>query len=127
MTLYTFLKNHKDIDELTVWDTDYDVEFYMYRDSVVTPSDDWDRCMQILAKKLIVKQENWSAGGVVVNLTAMIKRHISQLEYLFRFPYDADKEDKVEYIVCNINHIVAGNVSEKWMKDFVQCFETVKK
>ena len=126
MTLYTFLKNHADIEELTVWDTDYDIEFYMYRDSVVTPRDDWDRCMQILAKKLIVKKENWSASGVVVNLTSMVKRHLSQLEDLFRFPYDADKADKVEYIVCNINFIVAGNVSEKWMKDFVRCFETVK-
>ena len=26
MTLYDFMSQHKDIDELTVWDKDYDIE-----------------------------------------------------------------------------------------------------
>lgn len=113
MTLYEFVRRHPDIDELTVWDKDYDIEFYMYYD-MVKPTNKWDSYMAAFAKKLTVVQEKWGSG-VVVNLTKVIRKNMraGTIEHLF-----GDGVDE-EYIICNMPSILAGNVSEAWLGKFV--------
>ena len=111
MTLYEFILKHQDIDELTVWDKDYDMEIYFYPDCV-NPADEWDKAMCEIAKKLTIVTENWGKG-VTVNLSDVIERNLNNgaFENLFIW-------NDVDSIMADIENVFAGYVSEKWMIDF---------
>lgn len=109
MTLYEYLEQTTDW-EVTVWDRDYDIETYFYK---TDGKDKWDKAMNDLAKLLTISR--FSKDGLVVNLAEVIEKKIPQLK----------KTDL--FIKCNINAIMdcidsvlAGNVSENWLEEFVK-------
>lgn len=113
MTLYDYIKKHPNIDELTVWDKDYDLEVYFYSD-ILNPSDSWDKSMAKFAKKLTVVTENRNRCGVVVNMSEVINRNINKpimVQLLNRVNIDA--------IMYDMPSIMAGYVGEKWLETFV--------
>lgn len=114
MTLYNFIKKYgNSIDELTVWDTDYDIAIYFYSD-ILNPNDSWDKSMAALAKKLTVKDVIMDRGGVVVNLSQLIERNLNKpvMTQLFN-------RVNIDAIMYDITNIMAGYVGEKWMETFV--------
>lgn len=113
MTLFEFIRKHQDIDELTVWDKDYDIEIYFYPDCV-NPADEWDKAMREIAKKLTIVAEDWNKG-VTVNLSEVIKGNLNNGAFEDLFIYN-----NLESIMADIENIFAGYVSEKWMLDFAK-------
>lgn len=113
MTLFEFIRKHQDIDELTVWDKDYDIEIYFYPDCV-NPADEWDEAMREIAKKLTIVAEDWNKG-VTVNLSEVIKGNLNNGAFEDLFIYN-----NLESIMADIENIFAGYVSEKWMLDFAR-------
>lgn len=109
MTLFEYLEQTTDW-EVTVWDKDYDLETYFYK---TDGKDKWDKAMNDLAKLLTISR--FSKDGLVVNLTEVIEKKIPQLK-------DADLfiVCKIEPIMCDIDRILAGNVSESWLEKFVE-------
>ena len=109
MTLYDYLNLMPEGEELTVWDKDYDMETYFYGGK---PDDKWDKAMSDLSKLLTI--EEIRNNGVTVNLSEMIENKLENL----------DKADlfircDIDSIMDNIDNILAGNVSENWMEQFV--------
>lgn len=111
MTLYEYIQNSSDF-EITVWDKDYDVETYFYKDNIEY-EDDWDKAMSELSKLLTVV--NFSKNGLTVNLAEIIEDKLSQLKEADLF-YDCS----IEEIMDDIDAILAGNVSERWLTEFVE-------
>ena len=108
MTLYEYLQKTRDW-ETTVWDKDYDVETYFYK---TDDKDKWDKAMNELAKLLTVF--DFGKNGVTVNLSEVIENKLLQLK-------DADlflRYDIGSIMDC-IDYILAGNVSEEWLTEFV--------
>ena len=111
-TLYDYLLLQEDGAEVTVLDNVYDTETYFYNQS----DDEWDNIMLDLSKKLqIVKVDD---GVVTVNLSDLIERNLSNLDFLDLF-IDCD----IDLIMDDINSILAGNVSEKWLRNFVNALK----
>ena len=114
MTLYNFIKQYSyGIDELTVWDIDYDIAIYFYSD-ILNPNNSWDKSMAVLAKKLTVKEVRMDRGGVAVNLSQLIERNLNK-------PVMAQLFNRVntDAIMYDMTNIMAGYVGEKWMETFV--------
>ena len=109
MTLYEYLEQTTDW-EVTVWDKDYDIETYFYK---TNGKDKWDKAMNDLAKLLTISM--FSKDGLVVNLTEVIEKKIPQLKDANLFIVC-----KIEPIMCDIDRILAGNVSENWLERFVE-------
>ena len=110
MTLYEYLQTYEDF-ELTVFDEDYDMETYFYKE---VSDDAWDNAMVELSKLLTVTST--SARGVCVNLSQLIESKLDKLGNLFTL---CDIDD----IMDDIENILAGNVSEKWLVDFVNALK----
>ena len=108
MTLYEYLQKTRDW-ETTVWDKDYDVETYFYK---TDDKDKWDKAMNELAKLLTVF--DFGKNGVTVNLSEVIENKLLQLK-------DADLFLRYDIgsIMDGIDYILAGNVSEEWLTEFV--------
>lgn len=109
MKLYDYIKLMPEGEELTVWDKDYDIETYFYGGK---PDDKWDKAMSDLSKLLTI--EEIRNNGVTVNLSEMIENKLENL----------DKADlfircDIDSIMDDIDNILAGNVSEDWMEQFV--------
>ena len=111
MKLYDYLEKMPEGEELTVWDIDYDTEFYFYSQDPAD-MDDWDNAMMELSKLLTITEIR--TNGVTVNLSEIIEKHLDNdgMDDLF---YDVD----IDEIMDDIHNIIAGNVSEKWIKKFV--------
>ena len=110
MTLKDYLLECPEGEEITVWDRDWDMEVYFYNQT----DDAWDRAMMDLASKLnVVDVRN---DGVIVDLYDLIERNQPALEESGLF-YDAD----VDAIMEDMDNILAGYVSEEWLKKFVSC------
>ena len=108
MTLYEYLEQTTDW-EVTVWDKDYDIETYFYKTDGI---DKWDKAMNDLAKLLTISR--FSKDGLVVNLAEVIENKIPQLKEADLFVVC-----KIESIMNDIDNILAGNVSENWLEEFV--------
>lgn len=106
MTLYELLP--KNGDEVTVWDKDYDMETYF---SYTKDGDDWDKAMMDLAKLVQVVEERDT--GVVVDFTGLIEPKVGDLSDLFI-------DNDIDAIMSELDLILAGNVSEKWLIKFVE-------
>lgn len=109
MKLYEYLDLMPEGEELTVWDKDYDMETYFYGGN---PGDKWDKAIYDLSKLLTV--EEIRNNGVTVNLSEIIENKLENL----------DKADlfircDIDSIMDDIDNILAGNVSEDWMEQFV--------
>ena len=109
MKLYDYLKTLEEGTELTVWDTDYDIESYFYNDE---PDDDWQTSMLELAKLLDVIEVK--KRGVVVNISEVIEKKLNELKEANLF-----RRCTVDLIMNDIENILAGHVSDEWFKKFV--------
>lgn len=109
MKLYEYLDLMPDGEELTVWDKDYDMETYFYGGK---PDDKWDKAMSDLSKLLTI--EEIKNDGVTVNLSDIIESKIDKLDKANLFI-----ECDIDSIMDDIDNILAGNVSEEWMEEFV--------
>lgn len=108
MTLYDYIQSTPEGEEITVWDNDYDIEVYFYN------QDDsyWDHSMMDLAKKLnVVDVQN---DGVIVDLYDLIDRNIDVLDESGLFNIC-----ETDAIMDDIESILAGYVSENWLRKFV--------
>ena len=109
MTLYEYLQQTTDW-EVTVWDKDYDIETYFYK---TAGRDKWDKAMNELAKLLTISR--FSRDGLTVNLYEVIEKKLPQLEKA-----DLFKVCKIDWIMNDLDSILAGNVSESWLEKFVE-------
>lgn len=111
ISLYDFIQQSKDW-EITVFDKDYDVEVYFYKNEDGEKVDSWDESMMKLSKLLTVSEvfEN----GVVVDLYDVINNKLDVLKdkKLFRVT-------DIDLIMDDIAYIISGNVPEAWMERFV--------
>lgn len=110
MTLHEFIQTHN-YDEVTVYDKDYDIETYFYKD---VSDDKWDNAITELSKLLTVSDSDGSA--VTVNLSELIESKIDNLRDLFLIC-------KIDEIMDSIESALAGNVSEGWITDFVSALK----
>lgn len=109
MKLYEYLDLMPEGEELTVWDKDYDMETYFYGGN---PDDKWDKAMYNLSKLLTI--EEIRNNGVTVNLSEIIKNKLENLNKAGLFI-----RCDIDSIMDDIDNILAGNVSENWMEQFV--------
>lgn len=120
MTLYEYISIYhfndaKFIDEVTVFDRDYDVEVYFYRPS---PNDDlFEKAKTLISKKLDVV--GFCGRGVVVNLSDVIERNLDNgvFEELFI-------HNDVDSIMDDIENIFSGYVSDQWLMDFANSLDS---
>ena len=109
MKLYEYLDLMPEGEELTVWDKDYDMETYFYGGK---PDDKWDKAMCDLSKLLTITEIR--TGGVIVNLSEVIENNMDNLN-----KSDLFIRCDIDSIMDDIDNILAGNVSENWMEQFV--------
>lgn len=109
MKLYDYIKLMPEGEELTVWDKDYDMETYFYGGN---PDDKWDKAMSDLSKLLTI--EEIRNNGVTVNLSEIIENKLESLNKT-----DLFLRCDIDSIMDDIDNILAGNVSENWMEQFV--------
>ena len=109
MKLYDYIKLMPEGEELTVWDKDYDMETYFYGGK---PDDKWDKAMSDLSKLLTI--EEIRNNGITVNLSEIIENKLENLNKADLF-IGCD----IDSIMDDIDNILAGNVSENWMEQFV--------
>ena len=113
MKLYEYLKLMPEGEELTVWDADYDMETYFYGGK---PDDKWDKAMSNLSKLLTI--EEIRNNGVTVNLSEIIENKLESLNKA-----DLFIRCDIDSIMDDIDNILAGNVSENWMEQFVSALK----
>lgn len=110
MKLYDYLITLEEGTELTVWDTEYDIESYFYNDEA---DDDWQTSMLELAKLLDVTEVK--ERGVVINLSEVIENKINELKEAELF-----RRCTTDSIMDSMEGILSGYVSEEWFKKFVE-------
>jgi hypothetical protein len=110
MTLLEYIERCPEGEEITVLDNTYDLEVYFYNQV----EDAWDEAMMKLASKLNVLEAR--QDSVIVDLYELIDANIENLENSGLF-YDAD----TDAIMDDMEAILAGNVSENWLNQFVDC------
>jgi hypothetical protein len=98
--------------EITVWDRDYDVETYFYREN----SNAWDKAMNEFAKLLTVT--SFGNGGVTVNMAEVIEKKLPQLEEADLFIFC-----DIDSIMDDIDSVLAGNVDEEWLTEFTDALK----
>ena len=112
MKLYDYLITLEERTELTVWDTDYDMESYFYNDEPEDEDDDWQTSMLELAKLLDITEIK--ERGVIVNLSEVIEKKLNELKEANLF-----RRCTTDLIMSSIEGILSGYVSEEWIKKFV--------
>lgn len=119
MTLYEYVSKQGRGAEITVLDTDYDVEVYFYNDEV---DDLWSQSMQDLSKVLRVVEERHLCA-VVVDFSGLIKRKLPVLQKAELFT-----NCTVDVIMSNLHATISGYVSEEWFARFVSVLtdDTIK-
>ena len=116
MTLHDYICLMPEGEELTVWDKDYDIEVYFYGGKP-DKNDKWEMAIDKLSYLLIIERIN--NGGVTVNLSEVIEKHINKLEETDLFHDGCD----IDSIMECIESILAGNVSDEWVEKFVGVLE----
>lgn len=114
MKLYEYLDLMSEGEELTAWDKDYDMETYFYSGE---PNNRWDKAIFNLSKLLTITKIR--TGGVVVNLSEIIENKIEKLNKA-----DLFIKCDLDSIMDDIESILAGNVSERWIEQFVSVLES---
>lgn len=113
MKLYDYIKLRENGAEITVCDKEYDMEVYFYADK---PDDDWNKAIEDLSKLLTITKI--IKDSVEVNFSELIELKMDNIKKADLFGnYDIDE------IMENLNYIIAGNVSEKWMYKFVEALK----
>lgn len=114
MKLYDLMQVCEDGTEITVTDKDYDMECYFYSGS---GGDLWEDSLNRLAKLLDIIEIKYNFS-VVTNISELIEKNIKALEKAKLF-IDCD----IDSIMYDMDNILAGNVSEKWLVKFVDALE----
>lgn len=115
MKLYDYMKLVEDDIEITVFDTEYDIETYFYSDFSPV-KDSWENSMERLSKLLTIKKI--LSAGVMVNLSKIIENKLEKLKKASLF-----YECETDFIMNGIESILSGNVSEYWMEKFIEVLE----
>lgn len=112
MTLYDYISiTHTGGGEFTIWDKDYDIETYFYKD-IIRPDNKWDKAMAKIAHKIEVVDNDYL--NVTTNLSEVIEKNVKgnvMFSKLFI-------ENTTEAIMDAIEAIFSGYVSEQWLTDF---------
>lgn len=111
MTLCSYMNLVKDEEEITVWDSEYDMETYFYGG---TTDDKWGEEIKKLSKILSVKEIN--KNGIVVNLSEVIERSLGKIKKA-----DLFEENDIDSIMSSMESVLSGGVSEHWLEEFVKC------
>lgn len=111
MKLYDYLITLEEGTELTVWDTEYDMESYFYNDEP-DEDDDWQTSTLELAKLLDVTEVK--ERGVIINLSEVIEKKLNELKEANLFLRCTTNK-----IMGSMEGILAGGVSDEWFKKFV--------
>ena len=108
MTLYEYIQLTEG-QEITVFDKDYDVEFYVER---YDEGDDvWNNAMIDICKCLeIIKI---GEIGIVTNFCDVVEAKLEELDKA-----DLFIECDIDSIMCDMDNILAGYVSENWLRKF---------
>ena len=109
MKLYDYIKLRENGAEITVYDKEYDMETYFYANK---SDDDWNKAMEDLSKLLTVTKI--IKDSVEVNFSELIELKMGNIKKA-----DLFGECDIDEIMENIDYIIAGNVSEKWMCKFI--------
>ena len=109
MTLYDYITLMPEGEELTVWDSEYDVEVYFYGG---VPDDRWSKAMSDLSKLLTIT--GIRNEGVIVNLSEVIEKHIDKLTALEVF-----ESCDTDIVMDNIEYVLAGNVDDNTFERIV--------
>ena len=112
ITLYDYLELTKEGEEITVIDVDYDIETYFYKYESNNNLRLWNESMKKLSQLLTVKKIY--SHAIAVNLSDIIEKKLLALEKANLFNYC-----DIDSIMEDIDKILAGNVSEKWLEKFV--------
>lgn len=113
MKLYDYIKLRENGAEITIYDEEYDMESYFYNDK---SDDDWDRAIEDLSKLLTVTKI--IKDSVEVNFSELIESKMDNIKKAELFD-DCD----IDEIMERLDYIIAGNVSEKWMCEFVEALK----
>ena len=116
MTLYEYLRDCKE-DEVEVTDKDYDIlTYFYYADEREEEVSSWNRAMMQIARKLEVIESG--DAEATVNLSEVIEKNLDRgvLDDLFI-------HNDIDSIMDDIENILSGNVSEKWMEKFANSLE----
>lgn len=111
MTLCSYMMLVREDEEITIWDSEYDMESYFYGGK---PDDKWSEEIKNLSKKLSVKEIR--KNGVVVNLSKVIERSLNEIQKT-----DLFKQNDLDNIMNSMESVLSGGVSEYWLEDFVKC------
>lgn len=119
MNLLEYMQEHKE-EEITVFDKDYDIETYFYGEGFNNTKDDWDKAIDKIAECLEVAEEvaNKNRPCVVVNLSEVLEERLKSgvMDDLFN-------TRNIDAVMCDIESIFSGNVSEEWLTDFAEAFQ----
>lgn len=122
MTLFDYINMYRfdentSLCEVTVFDDEYDIEVYFYLQSI--DDDAWDKAMVEISKKLNVV--GFCKRGVIVNLSSLIRRNLDNGVFDKLFIHN-----DVDSIMCDIENIFSGNVSEEWLIEFAKSLDIPK-
>jgi hypothetical protein len=105
------MKCHSKVWEFTVFDKDIDIEVYFYNED---DTDEWDKAMNIFAKKLtVIETDGMDGEYVTVDMSDVISKNINNGVFSKLFISNNTYD-----IMYDMEAILAGNVSEQWMTDF---------
>ena len=111
MKLFDYLKMTEEDSEITITDKEYDTETYVYNSQ---PSDKWDELIIELEKMVdVVEVKSW--GTVVVDFTKLLESKIDKISKA-----DLFRNNEIEDLVCTMDGIISGNVSESWLEKFIE-------
>lgn len=120
MNLLEFLKQYEEDEEITVFDKEYDLEIYFYGkgDSDKTQElKEWQKAYDKIAECLDVVEEltDRDCPTVVVNLSEVLEKSLKSdaMDDLFI-------SKNIDVVMSEMDLILAGNVSEKWLADFAK-------
>ena len=104
-TLYDYLLHCESDEEITVWDTDWDMETYFY--TPLNEEDDFHKAMKIVSQCVDVCEIR--KNGVEVNFYDVIKKSRNALIAGGFYRENQDADDMME----DVDKILAGNLSEE--------------
>lgn len=120
MNLLEFMKQCEEGEEIIVFDKDYDIEIYFYGGKYTDKVDNWEKSMNKIAECLTVIEELTDRDHltVVVNLSEILEKSLEsgKMDELFY-------SKNIDVVMSEMDIILAGNVSEKWLADFAESLQ----
>lgn len=115
MTLKEYLAKSENWENI-IRDKDYDIEIYLYKPDEDKELDKWDASMDKLAELLTVTE--FDEKSATINFSELIESKINELDAAGLFI-----DCEIDEIMEDMDVILTGGVSEKWLKKFVDVLE----